>query len=80
MEGVVLPNPRVKEALKNYVELWLHYDDKEKGEANIALQTRLIGHLGNPLWAIVDPADEHVLRTQVFTLSVDDFVRFLQAK
>jgi len=80
MEVVVLPNQRVKQALKDYVELWLHYDDKEKGEANIALQTRLIGHLGNPLWAIVDPADERVLRTQVFTMNVDRFLDFLAGK
>jgi len=80
MEGGVLHDRRVKKAMKDLVEVWLHYDHKTKGSENLALQRRLVGGLGNPYWAIIDPATERVLREQRFTMDVETFVRFLRGE
>lgn len=76
MEDGVLQDPRVKEAEKKHVILWLHYDHATEGEANIALQRKLLGFQANPYWVLVDPETLTVIRKQDFTEDVATMLRF----
>lgn len=85
MEGGPLLDKQIKTVLKDFVELWLHYDNrapgksgKSLGEENQERQRAILGFNGYPYWVIYDPVAEKVLRKQTFTLSVDEFLRFLR--
>jgi hypothetical protein len=84
MEGGPLLDKRIKTALKEFVELWLHYDKRQPGKSGRSLgeenqerQRSIMGFNGYPYWVLFDPATEKVLRKQKFTLSVDEFLGFL---
>jgi hypothetical protein len=76
----------VKQALKDFVVLWLRYDNmseigksgRPKGEENQERQRAIMGFNAYPYWVIYDPVAEKVLRKQAFTLSVEVFLRFLR--
>lgn len=86
MEGGPLLDTRVKQALKDFVVLWLRYDNmseigksgRPKGEENQERQRAIMGFNAYPYWVIYDPVAEKVLRKQAFTLSVEVFLRFLR--
>lgn len=68
MEDRVFPSPAVAELLeRGFVEARLHNDHQTAGEANRALQKRLVGYVAAPYYVVVDPArpdverDEHKL-------------------
>jgi hypothetical protein len=85
MEGGPLLDTQIKTALKDFVEVWLHFDRRDLGksgrplgEENQERQRAIMGFNANPYWVIYDPVAEKALRTQKFTLSVDEFLRFLR--
>jgi len=78
--GGPLRDPKVKTELQNFVEVWLHYDHKTKGAENIARQKEILGFQANPYWVIYDPVAKKALRKRAFTLSVDEFLKFLRGE
>lgn len=87
MEGGPLLDKRVKTALKDFVEVWLHFDRKATGKSGRTLgeetqerQRAIMGFNTSPYWVIFDPVAEKPLRKQKFTMSVDEFLRFLRGE
>ncbi len=78
--GGPLQNPKVKEALGDFVVLWLHFDHLTKGDQNIARQDEILGFRSNPYWVIYDPVAKKALRKQAFTMRVDVFLKFLRGE
>ena len=76
--GGPLQDPRVKAELKNFVELWLHFDHATKGAENTARQVELMGFNTNPYWVVYNPETKKTLRKQAFTMIVEDFLKFLR--
>lgn len=80
MEGNVFPAAAVAAELKeNFVEARLHYDHfvDEVKDKNREVQIAMVGSIGAPMYAVVDPATEKVLAEVQYT-SAEGFLKFLR--
>jgi thiol:disulfide interchange protein DsbD len=77
MEEKIFPRPAVAAELEKYVEARLHTDGGPQMAVNRGLQQRLGGSVALPLYVIVDPRDERVLRRTAGLKPGDSFVSFL---
>lgn len=77
MEEKIFPRPAVAAELEKYVEARLHTDGGPRERENQELQKRLGGSVALPLYVIVDPATEAVVRKTAGLKPGDTFVPFL---
>lgn len=78
MEENVFPEPAVAGHLKNYVEARLHTDGRKNIERILQLQEDLARTAANPVYVLVDPADEReIARFEGATFDQDEFIDFL---
>ena len=80
MEGNVFPAAAVAAELKeNFVEARLHYDHfvDEVKDKNREVQLEIVGSIGAPMYAVVDPATEELLNEEGYT-SEEGFLKFLR--
>jgi hypothetical protein len=79
MEERIFPKPAVAEYLRKYfVEARLHYDYGPRPEENKKLQQKLARSSANPVYVIVQPPTEEVLRKKAGLMSMDTFLEFLR--
>ena len=77
MEKDIFLRPAVAGELNKLIEARLHYDGK-RGEEVRRRQDEMAHSSANPIYLIVDPKTEQILRRQDGKSGEDEFLRFLR--